>query len=115
MCISWTIKCLIFSGVHSIPDPIPIQILKHQDCQKMIMIINIHIANDNNPTSLLKKYYPSEFPPMQTVPITEEEIRSNISSLRYKNSSGYDGISTKILKLHGNQISNLLVLFLTNL
>jgi len=95
----------MFTGVHSVSDPISIQILKHQDCQKMILAINIHIAKDNNPISLLKKYYLFQFPPMQIVPITEEEIRSTIDSLKSKNSSGYDGISTKILKLFGNQIS----------
>jgi len=94
----------MFTGVHSISDPISIQILKHQDCQKMITITNTHIAKDNNPTSLLKKYYPFEFPPMQIVPITEEKIRSIISSLQSKNPSGYDGISTKILKLCGKSI-----------
>ena len=67
--------------------------------------LNIHVAQDDNPISLLKKYYPSEFQPMQIVPITEGEIRSIISSLKSKNSSGYDGISTKILKLCRNQIS----------
>jgi hypothetical protein len=67
--------------------------------------LNILIAKENNPVSLLKKYYPFEFPPMQKLPITEAEIRSIISSLKSKNSSGYDGISTKILKLCGNQIS----------
>jgi hypothetical protein len=67
--------------------------------------INIHIAQDNNPISLLKKYYPSEFPPMQIVHITEGEIRSIISALKSNNSSGYDEISTKILKLCRNQIS----------
>jgi len=69
------------------------------------MIINIHIAKHNNPISLLKKYYPFEFPPMQIFPITEGGIRNIISSLKSKNSSGYFGISTKILKLYGNQIS----------
>jgi len=49
--------------------------------------LNIHIAKDNNPLSLLKKCYPFEFPPMQTVPITEGEI-SIISSKKSKNSSG---------------------------
>ena len=42
---------------------------------------------------------------MQIVPITEGEIRSIISALKSKNSSGYDGISTKVLKLCRNQIS----------
>jgi hypothetical protein len=67
--------------------------------------LNIHIAKDNNPISLLKKYYPFEFPPMPIVLIIEEEIKSSISSLKSKNSSDYDGISAKILKLCGNQIS----------
>ena len=67
--------------------------------------LNIYIAKDNNPISLLKRYNPFQFPPMQIVPITEGEIRSIISSPKSKNSSDYYGISTKILKLCGNQIS----------
>ena len=63
-----------------------------------------HIHDHNNPISLLKKY-PFEFPPMQIVPTTEGEIRSIIGSLKSKNSSGYDEISTKILQLFGNHIS----------
>jgi hypothetical protein len=94
-----------FTGVRSISDAISIQILKHQGCQKMIMIINIHIAKHNNPISLLKKNYPFEFPSMQIFPITERGIRNITISLKSKNSSGYGGISTKILKLYGNQIS----------
>jgi hypothetical protein len=42
---------------------------------------------------------------MQIVPITEGVIRSIISSLKSKNSSGYDEISIKILNLCRNQIS----------
>jgi hypothetical protein len=68
--------------------------------------LNIHTAKDKNPTSLLKKYYPYEFPPMQIDPITEGYIKSIISFLKSKNSFGYDGISTKILKLCGNKRSN---------
>jgi hypothetical protein len=37
--------------------------------------------------------------------LLDGEIRSIISSLKSKNSFGYDGISTIILKLCGNQIS----------
>ena len=65
----------------------------------------MRIAKDSNPMSLLKKCYPLQFPPMHIVPITEGEIRSLISSPKSKYSSGYDGSSTKILKLCGNQIS----------
>ena len=53
--------------------------------------LKLHIAEDN-PMSLLKKYYPFEFPPMQIVPITEGEIISVISSLMFENPPGYDGI-----------------------
>ena len=67
--------------------------------------LNIHNAKHNNPLSLLKKRYPLEFPPMQTVPITEREIGHIISSKKSTISSGYDGISAKILRLCGNQIS----------
>jgi len=64
--------------------------------------------------SVWLKKYPSEFPLMQIVFITEGEIRNITSSLKSKNSFGYDGIPTKILKLCGNQIS-LLLLFVINL
>jgi hypothetical protein len=67
--------------------------------------LNIKAVKDNNSISLLKKHYPYAFPPMQTVPVTEGEIRGIINSMKPKNSLGYDGISTKILKLCGSQIS----------
>jgi hypothetical protein len=76
--------------------------------------LNTQSAKDNS-ISLLKNYYPSEFPPMQIVPVTEGEIRSIIGSLKSKNSSGFDGISTKLLKLCGNQISKPFTLFVINL
>jgi hypothetical protein len=35
---------------------------------------------------------------MKTIPVTEAEIIGIINSLKSKNSSGYDDISSKILK-----------------
>ena len=67
--------------------------------------LNIHITKDSDPISLLKKSHPSVIPPMQTIPISEGEIKSIMNSLKSKNSSGYDGIPTKILKLCRNQVS----------
>ena len=67
--------------------------------------LNIQAAKNNDFIPLLEKHYPYAFPPMQTVPVTEGEIRGIINSMKPKNSSGYDGISTKILKLSGSQIS----------
>jgi len=45
------------------------------------------------------------FHPCKQFPVTEGEIRGIINSMKPKNSSGYDGMSTKILKLCGSQIS----------
>jgi hypothetical protein len=67
--------------------------------------LNLQATINNDCISLLEKYYPDEFPPMQTVPVPEGEIRCIINSRKPKNSSGYEGISTKILKLCGSQIS----------
>jgi len=53
----------------------------------------------------LEKHYPYAFPPIQTVPVTKGEIRGIINSMKPRNSSSYDGISTKVLKLSGSQIS----------
>ena len=67
--------------------------------------LNLQATTNNNCISLLEKYYPDKFPSMHNVPVTVEEIRCIINSMKPKISSGYDGISTKILKLCGSQIS----------
>jgi len=67
----------------------------------MYVHCNINKECIQNRSALLKKYQ-SKFPPMQIVRITEEGIRSITCSLKSKNSFGYDGISTKMLKLCGN-------------
>ena len=67
--------------------------------------LNLQATKNSNCIPLLEKYYPDKFPPMQTVPVTEGEIRWIINSMKPKISLGYDGISTKILKLCGSQIS----------
>ena len=54
---------------------------------------------------MLETHYPYAFPPMQIVPVTEGEIRGIINKMKPKNSAGYDGILTKVLKLSGSQIS----------
>jgi hypothetical protein len=42
---------------------------------------------------------------MKTIPVTEAEITGIIKSLKLKNTAGYDGISTKILKYCAHIIS----------
>jgi hypothetical protein len=53
----------------------------------------------------LRKSFPHEFPQIISIPITEAEVISTISSLKNKITCGYDGLSNKILKLHGSHIS----------
>jgi hypothetical protein len=48
--------------------------------------------------------FPDGFPEMVTVPITEAEITWTMASFKSKNSSYYEGISNKILKLYGEYL-----------
>jgi len=58
--------------------------IKHSDEKKASMMLN-NLKLDN-------------IEPMVTIPVTEAEVRSIIKSLKSKGTSGYDGISSKILK-----------------
>jgi hypothetical protein len=49
---------------------------------------------------------------MEMVPVTKAELLGIIHSLKNKNSSGYDGISNRIIKLCGSVISKPLITFL---
>ena len=53
----------------------------------------------------LRESFPYEFPQIIHIPITETEVICTISSLENKTLCGYDGLSNKILKLCGSQIS----------
>jgi hypothetical protein len=65
----------------------------------------IQTDNDISPISLLKNAYQNDFSQMNIIPVTEGEIKSIISSIKAKDSSGYDGISTKLLKVCNSLIS----------
>jgi hypothetical protein len=47
--------------------------------------------------SFLKSSFPKGFPKMVTIPITETELVSTISSLNSKNSPGYNGLTNEII------------------
>jgi hypothetical protein len=49
--------------------------------------------------SFIEDAFPRKFPSIKTVPTTQTEIKSIIHSLKAKNSSGYDGITSTILKV----------------
>jgi hypothetical protein len=56
--------------------------------------------------SFLREAIPRKFPHMETIPTTETEIKSMIHSVKAKNSSGYDGITNKILNICVSLISH---------
>jgi hypothetical protein len=53
----------------------------------------------------LKDSFPGNFPAINIIPVTEAEIKGIISSLKPKNSSGYDEITSKIIKSWASLIS----------
>jgi hypothetical protein len=61
------------------------------------------------PISLLKNAYANAISWMNVIPVTGE-IRNIICSLTSKNTSGYDGMSTKILKWNNNVCNKILTL-----
>ena len=61
--------------------------------------LQVLIDNDTSQNSLLKNTYQNYFSQMNIIPVTEGEIQSIICSLKAKDSSGYDGVSMKILKM----------------
>jgi len=58
-------------------------------------------SSDNSLTALdnLKLIYPKSFPRIYMTPVTVNEIKNIIKSLKLKNSQGYDGIPPRILKI----------------
>jgi hypothetical protein len=72
-----------------------------------------HIDNIISPLRLLKNAYKTVFPSMKIIPVTKGEITSTICSFESTNSSGYDGISSKMLKLCSMAISELFLIFAT--
>ena len=61
------------------------------------MAEDLHTQIDDGTSSIsfLKNVYQNYFSQMNIIPVTEGEIQSIICSLKAKDSSGYDGISTK--------------------
>jgi hypothetical protein len=49
--------------------------------------------------------FPDGFPEIINSPITDAEVKCTIFSVKNKKSSGYDGITSKILKLNADYIS----------
>jgi hypothetical protein len=67
--------------------------------------LSLHQQEGGDVISFLTKAFPRKFSGIKTIPTTETEIKSIIHSLKAKNSSGYDGITSKILKVRASRVS----------
>jgi len=60
--------------------------------------LNIPQIQKGSAISILKDSFPGYFPSIKLIPITEAEIKSIIRFVKPKKSSGYNEITSKILK-----------------
>jgi hypothetical protein len=66
--------------------------------------LSLH-QEESDVISFLKKPFPRKFPGIKTIPTTKTETKSIIHSLKAENSSGYGGITSKILEVCSSRIS----------
>jgi Notch-like protein len=63
--------------------------------------LNIEKVDINSALLSLNNFFFRDFPDIVVIPITEAEIICTFASLKNKSSSGYDGISNRIVKFCG--------------
>jgi Notch-like protein len=68
--------------------------------------LNMQQVEQSDAISFLKDAFPGNFPSIKIIPITEAEIKSIIHFLKPKKSTGYDEITSKILKACASLISH---------
>jgi hypothetical protein len=66
----------------------------------------LHKQDDNTPLHYLLQSFTTPFPNMNLKFVSSKEVGKIIKSLKTKNSSGYNGISTKLLKINSCFISS---------
>ena len=66
---------------------------------------NRYKSEKRDAISFLKDSFPGNFPTINIIPITEAEIKVIINSLKPKSSSGYDEVTSKIIKSCASLIS----------
>jgi hypothetical protein len=67
--------------------------------------LNLHQVGKEDPISSLKDAFPCKFQGIKIVPTSEAEIKCIILSIKSRNLSGYDEITSKILKACASLIS----------
>jgi hypothetical protein len=75
--------------------------------------IVFHKHDNNTPLHYLLQSFITPFPNMNLKFVSSKEVENIIKSLKTKNSSGYDGISTKLLQISSSSISSPLT-YVTN-
>jgi len=68
--------------------------------------LNRYKSEKKDAISFLKDSFPGNFPTINIIPVTEAEIKVIISSLKTKSSSGYEEITSKIIKSCASLISS---------
>jgi hypothetical protein len=66
--------------------------------------LNVNSPSMDSAMQLLRTSFPNGFSTLQVVPIMDAEVLRTITSLKNKHSTGYGGISNRILKLCGQHI-----------
>jgi hypothetical protein len=67
--------------------------------------LNLHQEVRGDAILFLKEALPRKFPGIKIIPATETEMKSIMHSLKTRNSSGYDLMTSKILKVFASLIS----------
>jgi hypothetical protein len=67
--------------------------------------LSLHQEESCNVISFLRRAFLRRFPDIKIISTAETEIKTIIHSLKAKNSSGYDGITSKSLRVCASQIS----------
>jgi hypothetical protein len=67
--------------------------------------LNIDHPKIDDAIKLLHETHMGSVTEMKTIPVTQTEITSIIRSLKNKNSTGYNGVSGRILKYCASEIS----------
>jgi hypothetical protein len=75
--------------------------------EESALTFNKHFISiaENPAMSYLNKHFIEAFPTMNLLPVTESEITSVINNIKLTYSSGYDGVTNKVLKLSSQLIS----------
>jgi hypothetical protein len=89
-----------------VKDPEKIADVFNSFFQTIVESLNLHQVGKEDAILIFKRFISGKFPSIKTIPSTEAEIKSIVHSLKSKKLSGYDEITSKILKVCSSLISS---------